>query len=192
MPAMMSYDIPSGAKVGSSPAWIMRKYGFRINLSVWVVDDKTLHRAIKYGEFLTSKGANVKIREFSPKDEAQLKQDALDAVKADLDMLTQSIEDRIVKGEAKLAKAKELQSVDGTNESIRWVRSHLTWIRRALANSQEAAIAFGILADLQEIYDAFGKVIGAATAQWCLEKAIEAKESKAKPAKKAKAKAGVA
>lgn len=179
MYAMFSYDIPDKAKI-DRPAWKMRRLGFRIHKSVWVVHGKYLKHAMDYADELIKAGADVRVRKFSPASEEELRQDALDAVKADLGELTKSIEERILKGEAKLKDAEKLQDADKVNGSIQWVRSHLAYIRRALSASQEAATAFGILADLKEIYDAFGKVMGAATAQWCLDKALEAKAKKAK------------
>jgi hypothetical protein len=168
----------------------MRRLGYRINLSVWIIHEKNVPRAAKFADELRTAGCTVIFREFAPKEEAQLRQDALEAVQRDLGDLTKSISDRIAKGEAKLAEAKKLQAVDATNEAIRWVRSHLAYIQRALNASIEASTAFDILADLNEYYEAFGKVIAAATKQWVLEKMVKADAKATKGSKKPKTAVG--
>jgi hypothetical protein len=177
MYAMFSYDIPERSKQGN-PSHLLRKMGYRINLSVWIIHERNIPRAAKLADKMRENGAEVRIREFSPKEETEIREDALEAVRRDLGELTDSIASRIEKGEAKLAKAQEMQSVDDTNKTIRWVRLHLNMIRRALNASIEASTAFGILADLDEYYEAFGQVIKAATSQWVIEKVVAKPEEK--------------
>lgn len=169
MYAMFSYDVPDQAKVGC-PAYQMRRLGFRINLSVWIVPQHNLPRALAYAEELRRAGADVRVREFAPKEESELRADALAAVQRDLGDLTQSLDRRIRKGEAFLAEAQKLQDAGRTNKAIRFVRGYLAYIRRCLAASREAATAFGILADLDEYYAAFHNALSGATRQWCLER----------------------
>lgn len=168
---MVVYDVPSGTKLKKNPPDIFRKCGFAINLSCWVVPDTKLPKP--YIAYLREQGADVRMVRFDEAEEQTILAMAHESLEKQVGVIRKFLGAKIGEAEVILKKAERQHDVNLTNKAI--ARAKAT-IRRAtfyMNAALEAALAFDILADVEELYQGLGKAIAAKTKAWVIDEVLK-------------------
>jgi hypothetical protein len=123
---MLIYDIPSAlGEECPNPSTTLWRYGFRLNLSCWVLPESSLSRAaVKelLGHWQQFPGVQVHIIPFAPEAQAQILQIARAKLAAEILRVHTSLIERIANASARLEAAKkalaEKEAMEG-NVSVR-------------------------------------------------------------------------
>jgi hypothetical protein len=145
--AMVVYDIPSRLPGNINPSRGWRRFGFRVNLSCWIIPLDRLVAANP--EAISSAGGDVKIVRFDESESAKI----IDMARA---TITKDMLDEHAKVESAISRfrAEVASLVTGEKEEWKQARGRVC---RALRQAQrfaddafEAAVAFDLLQDVQQ------------------------------------------
>lgn len=182
-------DPKTGVKRGAfpNPSNILRRFAIREDLSVWYMKRKRTPTGLRNA--MEKAGCVARIREFAEKEYASIMQAADDDLTKREDDIRKFIEDSLAKTAERLEEAKRLQSVDGVNGAISYMRSHFNGAQRQIAAAMECMMEFDLIREKKSLFDALQKSIAAQAEGFMVEHADEiaakSKRSKAGKGKKA-------
>ena len=158
---LLVYDVPTNLKI-TNPSEKLRALGFRMNLSCWVIPEHLIPWDYLY-ELPIS--VSWEIVRFDEKEKGKLRDLARKALEREAGQIRAAMEESIAKAQAKLAK------VAFPDEALMCKARRATQIglaraKRLLRKAEEAALAFDLLAEVNEAYGATRHAIGAAQAAY--------------------------
>lgn len=151
---LVVYDIPTGAKV-SSPGHKFRKIGVRINLSCWVVPTHLV--PFDYLNELEARGSKTAVVNFDEDEAEKILSLAKEALIKEVNFIQSSFVDSCGRAQRMIAAA----GMSAEERQDRQLNSSLARAKRRLGFAQEAALAFDLLGDVQELINGTQKAIGA-------------------------------
>ncbi len=143
---LVVYDIPSKAKC-KLPGSVFRPIGIRINLSCWVVP----HQLVPwdYLEEIRGYGATTEVVRFDEDEAKKIRNLAHDALRKEISDIYDSFATSLKRAETWVPAAEA--GVDPEEKRELKVKIILQKAKRHLRYAQEAALAFDLLADVEEL-----------------------------------------
>lgn len=176
---MLSYDIPSGVKWGLDHRKVLRKIGLRINLSDWILPAERI--PTKLIEQMENRGANVHVLRFDETDAPKVKRLAIERLQQQIKDLRDRLGESLDEAASKLKQAEKEQSADLSEKAVLYARAALKRTERYIAEATEAATAFDILGEVDELFKAVSKKVVGGLKLWVLDELLkEEKKEKVK------------
>ena len=146
--------------VCGNPSDVLRRRGFRIDYSGWLIPTHLVPRTLVAE--MREAGAQVTVLRY---DMAQ-REEVLSLVKMkfieEIGRIEKSLKESIETTAGKFDKARRIQSVDLVNSTVKFGRRAFNKAKRLMNTAQEAALAFGITRDAEELLDGKRAAIAAA------------------------------
>ena len=155
---MLCYDIPMGSKF-PNPSGDLRRFGFRKQYSTWIIPEHKVPWTLldTWPAYVTRD-----VVRFDEGEEAKIRAMAFDAFNREATAIRDGMIASIAKAEAKIAELEaQSASPDTVAKQREKVKGVLYTARVYLKKAQEAAVAFDLLAEVTEAYDAVHKAITA-------------------------------
>jgi len=149
---LLVYDIPQGTGI-ANPSYILRGYGFRINLSAWIIPQSKIPYFLI--ERMRAKGCSVETVRFDERDTNQIRALGRSALTGEIKRIRRSLDESVTKLQAKVAN----MDVDGErvlyySEGARdYAEASLRRAKVALRKAEEASLAFDITADVKDLFE---------------------------------------
>lgn len=140
------YDVPQHSKVGNTSG-LFRRIGARVNLSCWVVPVALVPHA--YLDKMRSLGCKVEVIRYDVSEESNIVRMAREAIEAEVRRIRDSVADTMAAVAERIAKYKD--NIDETEKAERLGEGAWCKAKKLLDDAQDAAMAFDILRDMQEL-----------------------------------------
>lgn len=145
------YDIPTNSKY-PNPSGLLWRLGIRANLSVWVIPDRNVVRLPI--EEMKRAGARVELVRFDERDGETILRLARESIAKEVNGLRDSL-----KLAVQLAEDKYKGVATGDEAGIKKVHGYgyryLRQSKQFLVAAQEAALAFDLMGDLNDLFNGF-------------------------------------
>ena len=148
--SLLVYDIPNNVVVNGLYR-VLPRCGARVNLSCWIIPDT--HLPVDLIEEMRSSGCRVHTVRFSEQEHDKVMALARESLAHEIKRVKHSFEDAILNAEKYVAEAGAHADENPEERRSRRRRAAYGRAKRSLAAAQEAAVAFGILGDVQALLD---------------------------------------
>lgn len=157
--AILVYDIPADQSAKLNPSTKLRRVGFRINMSCWIIPET--HIPQEYLETLRSNGVQVVVFLFDEAESKRIRVAAANALRDEADKLRQFLEHAMQTFSAKIREAADQRSTPLINHATRYLQ---TALRRAAAEVEDAkacAACFDLTQDIGPVLENIRQAIDA-------------------------------
>lgn len=154
-----------------NPSPILRHFAFRIDGSVWMMDESRVPQKL-FADMMAA-GCTVNVIRYDEAEREKILKRAREVLEQEVNRVRTELENSLKKAQKNFDKAKQLQDTDLVNDTTSYVKVTFWRTKKLLVAAEEAALSFDILRDAEELFAAVNKEIAAKQELFYVEHAIK-------------------
>lgn len=159
-----------------NPSGILRRFAFRIDGSVWMMDEKKVPETL-FRKMIAA-GCTVNVIRYDVGERDKVLALARTALEQELKRIRKKLEESLTLATKRFEEAKRLQDGELTNETAEYVKACFRRTKRHLDAAIEASAAFDILREADELFEAMKHEVATKTEQFFADHAIKTRQKK--------------